>query len=93
MRVRSGRFNQLALSTKPLCRVALRLAPQLFDADQALRLQPRVGHRLLRHRGSCHVPVAVAADPVLDGRLQAHAQGQQVAYLRARPAPDRKSVV
>lgn len=44
-------------------------------------LQPRVGQGLQQRRGSRHVPVALAADRMLDRRLQAHAQGQQVLDL------------
>ena len=67
--------------------VALGLAPQVFDAEQALRFQPRVGQCLLQRRGSRRVPPVLAADAMLDRRLQAHAQIQQVANLRAHPAP------
>ena len=70
MRVRSGRFNELARLPKLrffLCRVSLCFAPQVFDADQSLRFQPRVVEGLLQAWGSRHVPVAVATDAVLDG--------------------------
>ncbi len=70
-----------------LGRIALGFAPQVFNADQALHLQPRIRRCLLQRWGSCHVPVAVAADAMLDCRLQAHAQVQQVPNIRARPAP------
>ena len=38
-------------------------------------------------RSSGHPPIAVVADTALDRRLQAHAQGQQILDLGARPAP------
>ena len=70
-----------------LCRVTLGLAPQVFHTEQTLLLQPRVGNYLIDHRGSGHLPVAVATASVLNRQLQAHAQGQQILDLRARPAP------
>jgi y4mF family transcriptional regulator len=42
---------------------------------------------LVDHRGSGHLPVAVAAAAEPNRRLQAHAQGQQVLDFDARPAP------
>lgn len=64
VRVRSGRFNKSARSTKrfvPSSGVALGLAPPVLHADQALRFQPRVGQRLLQCRGCCHVPARLAS--------------------------------
>ena len=45
VRVRSGRFNKSARTTKPVGSgsVTLSLYPKVFDADQALGFQPRVG--------------------------------------------------
>ena len=53
VRVRSGRFNKSARSTKrsiPSNGAALGLAPLLLHADQALRFQPRVGKRLTLYK-------------------------------------------
>ena len=59
-------------------------APQVFDADQALRLQPRVGHGLLHRRGPPHVPIALAAD---GGALAFHKDDQVclIAWCALRP--------
>ena len=80
-------LNLGKISVCRLVRIALGLAPQVFNADQALPFQPRIRQRLLQRWGSRQVPVAVAADAMLDCCLQAHAQVQQVPNLRARPAP------
>ena len=50
VRVRSRLFNKLARWTKPLGLVTLGLAPQVFDSDQALRFQPRVGQSRKKRR-------------------------------------------
>ena len=71
MRVRSGRNNQVGprdeTSSGSDC-VTLSLDPDVFNADQTLGFQPHVGQTLLQGWG--HVPVAVAADSMLYGRLQ-----------------------
>ena len=90
MRVRSGRFNELAHLPKLrsfLCRVALCFDPQVFDADQSLCFQPRVVEGLLQAWGSRHVSVAVATDTVLDGGDEIDPEGHQILDLRARPTP------
>jgi hypothetical protein len=90
MRVRSGRFNELARVPKLrsfLCRVALCFDLQVFDADQSLCFQPRVVEGFLQAWGSRHVPVAVATHPVLNGGDEVDPEGHQILDLRARPAP------
>ena len=89
MRVRSGRFNKSARTTKLVGSgsVTLSLDPKVFDADQALGFQPRVGQTLLQGWGSGHVPIAVATDAMLDRSFQTDAQGSQISNLGTRPAP------
>ncbi len=89
MRVRSGRFNKLARTTKLAGSgsVILSLYPKVFDADQALGFQPRVGQTLLQCWGSGHVPIAVATDAMLDRSFQTDAQGSEIPNLGTRPAP------
>ena len=68
-------------------RISLSLAPQVLDAEQALLLEPCIGHGLLGDRGSRHAPVTQAADAMLDGGLERHAEIEHVANLGARPSP------
>ena len=59
MRVRSGRNNQVGSRFETIGgsdSVTLALDPEVFNADQALGFQPRVGQTLLQDRGSGHVP-------------------------------------
>ena len=50
--------------------VTLSLNPEDFDAGQIWGFQLHVGQTLLQGWGSLHVPVAVAADSMLDRSLQ-----------------------
>ena len=78
MRARSGRNNQVGLRYKTSDdsgSVTLKLDPEDFDADQTLGSQPRVGQALMQGWGSGHIPMAVAADSMLDRGLQVDAQG------------------
>lgn len=44
----------------------LNLAPQVRDAEQALFLEPSIGHGLLVIGGSANAPVTQTTDAVLD---------------------------
>ena len=78
MRVRSWRNNQAGSHDEAggsSGSVTLKLDPEDFDADQTLGSQPRVGQALMQGWGSGHIPMAVAADSMLDRGLQVDAQG------------------
>ena len=73
MRVRSGRNSQVGSRNETSGgsgSVTLSLDPEVFNADQTLGFQPRVGQTLLQYWGSGHVPIAVATDSMLDRGLQ-----------------------
>ena len=77
MRVRSGRNNQVVSRDETGSgsgSVTLSFDPEVFNADQALGFQPRVGQTLLQCWGSGHVPIAVATDSMLERGLQIVAQ-------------------
>ena len=72
MRIRSGRNNQGGSRDETSSgsdSVTLNLDPEVFNTDQTLGFQPRVGQTLLQCWGSGHVPIAVATDSMLDRRL------------------------
>ena len=59
MRVRSGRNNQVGSRFETIGgsdSVTLALDPEVFNADQALGFQPRVGQTVLQVWFSGHVP-------------------------------------
>ena len=62
MRIRSGRNNQGGSRDETSSgsdSVTLSLDPEVFNADQTLGLQPRVGQTLLQCFGSGHVPATL----------------------------------
>lgn len=90
MRVRSGRFNKLARTTKfPMSsQIAQNLGTSVPDAEQTLFLEPCNGHGLLGDGGSCHVSVTQAADAMLDGGFEHYPEIESVRLRLRNPIVD-----
>lgn len=65
-------------------RIVLNLAPQVFDAEQSLFLEPWIGHGLQGDGG----PITQAADAVLDGGLERHTEIESVRLRLSNPIVD-----
>jgi len=79
MRVRTGRFA----NRKHTCRsyVCVSLHPKITHTDQALVLQPLVGHSDLGRQRLRHPPVALAADGGQNRMAFTHAERKQMPHL------------
>lgn len=65
----------------------MRFHPLIAEADQALALQPVIGHPGLRAQRTGQVPVALRAHARPDRGTLRCAQGQQMMNAVAHPAP------
>ena len=63
------------------------LHPKITDTDQALVLQPLVGHPDLGRKRLRQPPVALAADGRQNRLAFAHAERKEIPHLRAYQAP------
>ena len=85
MRVRTGRFTNRKHT--PHSGVSVRFHPKRTHTDQALVLQPLVGHPGLGRQRLRHPPVALAADGRQNRVAFTHAEGKQTPHLRTHQTP------